>query len=476
MRDQAFADIDITGLTADSREVRPGYLFAAMPGFNQDGAAFIDDALANGAAALLVHSSVPTDRFEIPVLVDPMPRHRFANLAAKFYGAQPDTIVAVTGTSGKSSIVGFARQIWQAMGIKAGSLGTLGAQAQDYYVKVPHTTPEPATLHRLLRELRGLGVNHLALEASSHGIDQCRLDGVQIAAAVFTNLSRDHLDYHPDARSYFAAKRRLFSELLPEGGLAVINAGSDYADDLVGLCRQRGIRVLRYGDMSADVGCRQLQRQAGGQLIALKAGGEEAEVFLPLVGDFQAENVMAALAIAIGLGADPKTAIGALARLKGTPGRLELVAERRSGGRIYVDYAHKPEAIGVALQALRPFTEGRLIIVFGCGGDRDPGKRPMMAAAAKANADLVIVTDDNPRTEDPAEIRRQALTGAPDGREIGDRADAIRTACGMLESGDVLLIAGKGHETGQEIHGVQHPFDDAVEARAAIEALDGGVA
>ncbi len=478
MHETALGDIEITGLTADSREVRPGFLFAALPGFRQDGADFIADAVARGAAAVLISPGVDVGGISVPCVVDKLPRRRLAKLAARFYPEQPDTVVAVTGTSGKSSVVGFLRQIWSALGLRAGSLGTLGAVAEALDEKIAHTTPEPVTLHRLLRDLSQRGVDHLAVEASSHGIDQARLDAIRLAGAIFTNLSRDHLDYHADADDYFRAKHRLFDELLPADGLAVLNIASEFTAELVATGRRRNHRLLTYGIRSAsempDIGCRLLERRGEGQLIEVHAQGELAQVFLPLVGDFQAENVMAALAAAVGLGADTKAVLAALPKLAGTRGRLELVGARENGARVYVDYAHKPEAIEIACRALRPFTEGRLIIVFGCGGDRDRGKRPMMARAAVRAADLVIVTDDNPRSEDASEIRRQTLVGAPEASEIGDRAEAIASACGMLQTGDVLLVAGKGHETGQQVGNKILPFDDAEQVRSALAALDGG--
>ncbi len=475
-RDKALSDIEITGLTADSREVKPGFLFAAMPGNELDGATFIPDALSRGAAALLVASDVDISNFEVPCITDATPRRRFAELAASYYQRQPETIVAVTGTSGKSSIVGFIRQIWRAQGINAGSIGTLGAIAEKYYEKAPHTTPEPATLHHLLNQMAEHGVDHLALEASSHGIDQARLDGVRIKAALFTNLSRDHLDYHHDTEDYFSAKAQLFDRLLPEGGCAIANIDSGYAEQLHSIAQARRHRWLTYGRMGKDkpdVGFEVLDRRPNGQLLWVDVLGEKRELLLPLVGEFQAENVMAAVAAVVALGLKPVVALDSLKTISGTKGRLELVAMRMNGGRIYVDYAHKPEAIRTALAALRPFTKGRLIIVFGCGGDRDQGKRPLMAKAAAKGSDFVIVTDDNPRSEDASKIRRQTLIGAPKAQEIGDRGDAIRTACRMLGADDVLLIAGKGHETGQEIAGRILPFDDAAQVRLAIQEIDG---
>jgi UDP-N-acetylmuramoyl-L-alanyl-D-glutamate--2,6-diaminopimelate ligase len=478
MQDRALSDIEITGLTADSRDVKPGFLFAAMPGTQQDGAQFIPDAIANGAAAVLVSSNVDTSDISVPCIVDAEPRHRFAELAANYYGAQPETVIAVTGTSGKSSIVGFIRQIWLALGVNGGSLGTLGAVAREFEVKGLHTTPEPAALHNVLKQFSDNGVDHLALEASSHGIDQARLDGVALKAALFTNLSRDHLDYHKDWEDYFAAKAQLFDRLLPGDGIAIINRDSEYADRLLAIAAKRGQHAVTYGRLSdegikPDFGYEVLDRRSDGQLLWIDAMGEKRELLLPLVGEFQAENVIAALAAVISLGGDPRLTLDTLKRLEGAKGRLELVATTFGDAHIYVDYAHKPEAIATALKALRPFCENRLIIVFGCGGDRDQGKRPLMAVAALEGADFVIVTDDNPRSEDPALIRQQTLAGAPDAQEIADRGEAIYQATAMLKTGDILLIAGKGHESGQEIAGNILPFNDGEEAQRAVRIIDG---
>jgi len=478
IQDIALSEIEITGLTADSRDVKPGFLFAAIPGIQQDGAKFIPDAIAKGAAALLVSKDVDINAIDVPCIVDARPRQRFAELAADYYASQPETVVAVTGTSGKSSIVGFIRQIWQAMGISGGSLGTLGAVSKDFKVKGLHTTPEPAALHRVLKDMADHGVDHLALEASSHGIDQARLDGVRLKAALFTNLSRDHLDYHNNWEEYFAVKAELFDRLLPGNGLAIVNLDSEFAERLISIAQRRGQQLLTYGRLresgsNPDFGYEILERRNDGQSLWIEAAGNKQKLLLPLVGEFQAENAVAALAAVVGLGGDTRLALNALLTLEGAKGRLELVASTRNGARIYVDYAHKPEAIATVLRALRPFCENRLLIVFGCGGDRDQGKRPLMARAAKDGADLVIITDDNPRSEEPAMIRRQTLVGAPDAMEIADRREAICRATAMLRSGDILLIAGKGHESGQEIAGEILPFNDGDEALRAVQLIDG---
>jgi len=467
-------DSEIRGLSADSREVGPGFLFAALPGTVSDGADFVDDALSRGAAAVLARTGRIRRQLTVPLLEDPEPRRSFALCAARFYAGRPATIAAVTGTSGKTSVTDFTRQIWTRMGYQAGSLGTLGVISPDATEALAHTTPEPVTLHRALRRLAEAGVDRLALEASSHGLDQHRLDGVRLSAAAFTNLSRDHLDYHTDADAYFRAKQLLFDTVLPADGVAVLPLASEHGLALQRLCRQRGQRVLTYGAGDADIELVGRAARTGGQRLSLRIDSHEAELGLPLIGAFQAENVLCALGLVLACGSDAAAACAAAQDLIGVRGRLELVAQTPAGGRIYVDYSHKPDALRKALEALRLHTRRRLVVIFGCGGDRDPGKRPEMGRIAAELADHVIVTDDNPRSEDPAEIRRQALAGCPGGSEIGDRAEAIREGVRQLADGDVLLIAGKGHEQGQRVGDELRPFDDASAARAAVEAVDGG--
>jgi UDP-N-acetylmuramoyl-L-alanyl-D-glutamate--2,6-diaminopimelate ligase len=467
-------DIEITGLTADSRAVRPGYLFAALRGSAFDGTAFIGDAVARGAAAVLMAPNPELADPGVPVILDPRPRHALSLCAARFYGEQPETIAAVTGTSGKTSVAEFTRQIWAAMRLPAASLGTLGVIAPDSYVKLAHTSPDPVRLHAELRRIAREGVGYLALEASSHGLDQDRLDGVRLRAAAFTNLSRDHLDYHPDTESYFAAKARLFADLLPATGVAVLPATDGYGRRLGEICQARGTRVMTYGAGDADIALRDRRPHAGGQVVRIAAAGHEIETDLPLIGAFQTDNVMCALGLVLACGGAVDAALAALAHLTGVPGRLQHVADAPSGGAVYVDYAHKPDALKNALEALRPHARGRLIVLVGCGGDRDRGKRPEMGRIAAMLADDVIITDDNPRSEAPAAIRRAMLEGCPQAREIGDRGEAIRAGVAMLDTGDVLLLAGKGHEQGQEIAGEVYPFDDAEQARAAVAALAGG--
>jgi UDP-N-acetylmuramoyl-L-alanyl-D-glutamate--2,6-diaminopimelate ligase len=466
-------DVTISGLTADSRAVRPGFLFAALPGTRADGRAFIPAAVAAGAVAVLVPEGsdvqVPP---EVVVVPDVNPRRRFALMASAFHGAQPRVMAAVTGTNGKTSTADFFRQIMARLGERAAAIGTLGIVAPGWDNSGGLTTPDPAGLHADLARLAGMGITHACMEASSHGLDQHRLDGVKLAAAAFTNLTRDHLDYHADMEAYASAKLRLFAEVLPEGATAVVNADSDLAPHVVELCAKRGIKVLGYGRDARDLRLIAARPTAFGQDLELEALGRTVTLRLPLAGRFQADNALAALGLAIACGANPGAALDALEHLDGVPGRLQKVAERRNGAAIYVDYAHTPDALETVLKALRPHAARRLVAVFGCGGDRDPGKRPMMGAIGCRLADAMVVTDDNPRSEDPAAIRAQVRGACPAGIEIGDRRDAIRAAVAGLQKGDVLVIAGKGHEKGQVIGGRVLPFDDSEEAREAARLAD----
>ena len=468
------SDMEITGLTADSRRVAPGYLFAALAGSNEDGRRFIPEALAKGAVAVLAKTGTSlapaTQRAPgktVHLITDDNPRRRLALLAAKFYGAQPAFVAAVTGTNGKTSVVDFCRQIWLKQGNPAASLGTLGLIPEMAGAPKALTTPDPVELHRLLAELSGSGIQHLALEASSHGLDQYRLDGIEIKAAAFTNLSRDHLDYHGAFDAYLAAKARLFKELLWSGGTAVLNADAPEFHDLRGCCDARGIRVWGYGHKGRELQLIDQQMAPEGQRIRFQAFGKALDVELGLVGSFQAANVLAALGLALAGEVPLDAAVAALAELRGVPGRAEFVAKSQTGGAVYVDYAHTPDALGTILQAVRPHTQGHLWVVFGCGGDRDRGKRPEMGALAARYADRVIVTDDNPRNEDPASIRAEVLAAAPDAEEFKDRGEAIAFAMAKLRPGDVLVIAGKGHESGQIVGEHVLPFDDRDVARAA---------
>jgi UDP-N-acetylmuramoyl-L-alanyl-D-glutamate--2,6-diaminopimelate ligase len=463
-------DVEIRGLSADSRRVEPGFLFAALPGAHTDGRHFIEAAIAKGAVAVLAPEGTPVPD-SVAYLADRNPRRRLALLAARFYGRQPKTIAAVTGTSGKTSTAEFARQIWSLLGHKAASLGTLGLVAPERSEYLPLTTLDPVDLHRRLAALSAAGVEHLALEASSHGLDQYRLDGVTVSAAAFTNLSRDHLDYHADMAAYLAAKRRLFTELLMPNGTAVLNADAPEFELLAESMDARGHPVIAYGQAGKNLRLVGQRPEADGQRLTLEAFGRRQDLFFPVAGSFQAPNLLAALGLVIACGEDPEAALGTVARLKGVHGRIERVARLPSGAAVYVDYAHKPGALEAVLRALRPHARGKLVVVFGCGGDRDRGKRPVMGAIATGLADRVIVTDDNPRSEDPAAIRREIMVAAEGATEIGDRRQAIREAVRALGPGDLLVIAGKGHETGQILGSRTLPFDDSEEARAAVEAL-----
>jgi UDP-N-acetylmuramoyl-L-alanyl-D-glutamate--2,6-diaminopimelate ligase len=467
------ADPEITGVTADSRAVKHGYLFAALPGAKLDGAAFVKDAIAKGAVAVLGGESVRAHTGATATIVDLNPRKRLAEIAARYYVRQPRTIVAVTGTNGKTSIASFVRQIWTLLGYKAASFGTVGVVSPLGTKPLAHTTPDPVEIHRLLAELVDEGVDHVAFEASSHGLAQYRVDGVKLMAAAFTNLTRDHLDYHETVEAYQQAKLRLFSEVLPADGVAVINGDSPSAPAFAQAAQTRGQRLIMVGETGGDLHILRREPKADGQALSVRWEGRTYNVALPLAGGFQVSNALVAAGLVLGLGADPAAVFDALAKLKGAPGRLEKIGISAAGVPIYVDYAHTPDAVETVLKALRPHTEGRLWIVFGCGGDRDPGKRPLMGAAAKAYADRVIVTDDNPRTEDAGQIRRAALQGAVGAEEIGDRAMAIDAAVARAERGDVVVIAGKGHEPGQIVGREVKPFNDADEARAAIARTKG---
>ena len=467
-----------SGIAADSREVKPGFLFAALPGTKTDGARFIADAIGRGAVAVLgVPEAAEDVRGKgIAFIADANPRRRLALMAAEFFGAQPKTIAAVTGTNGKTSVAAFLRQIWTRLGRQAASLGTLGIDAPSGHVALGHTTPDPVVLHAQLAKLKTEGVDHLAMEASSHGLDQYRLDGVRVSAAAFTNITRDHMDYHPDFAHYFSAKLRLFSELLTQGGIAVVNGDTPQARDVAAAAARRQARILTIGKQGDFIRLAAHGPHKSGQEIALRHEGKNYTVDLPLAGAFQLSNALVAAALAIGLGETPAKVFAALERLKGAPGRMELVAYAKSGAPIYVDYAHTPDAMETVLRALRPHVKGRLSIVFGCGGDRDRGKRPLMGEAACKLADIAIVTDDNPRSEDPSAIRKEILAGCPTAREIGGRKEAIRAGIEMLEADDALILAGKGHEEGQIIGDKILPFSDRSEAVGIATALGGRAA
>ena len=458
----------VTGITADSRQVKPGYVFVAVPGTKADGSRFINDAVAKGAAAVVVaeDAEIPGG-LKIPVLLTAEPRRALAMIAARYFGAQPSTVVAVTGTSGKTSVAEFTRQIFARCGRSSASLGTIGVIKPSGAICGSLTTPDPVTLHETVAGLVREGVTHLAMEASSHGLDQFRLDGVRLTAGAFTNIGRDHLDYHPTAGHYFEAKMRLFSELLQTGQPVVINTDGAGADDVIAVARERGLKVLTVGTKGDALRLDRVERDGFAQRLTLTCEGREHLVLLPLVGTYQVENALVAAGLALAVGENAGAVIQAIEKLSGVTGRLEIVGEK-NGGLAVVDYAHKPEALIAALEACRPFVSGKLICVFGCGGDRDRGKRPIMGGIAAERADVVIVTDDNPRTEVAASIRAEILANAPGAREIGDRAEAIGTAVAMMGPGDVVLVAGKGHETGQIVGKDVLPFSDHGVLRAAM--------
>ena len=456
-------DPDITGLTADSRAVKHGYLFAALKGEHSDGVQYIPQAEENGAAAILAASTVPTS---LPIVIDAEPRRKLASMAAAFFPRQPETIIGITGTNGKTSTARFASQLLQLCGRKAGSLGTLGAVANGFDRQLGFTTPEPVALHETLNEMTNHGVTHLAMEVSSHGLAQYRADGVRFAVAAFTNITQDHLDFHDGFDDYREAKMRLFSTLLGENGTAVINADGEGAVEFAEAARSRGIRVIATGAHGDDIKLKSASPTPTGIEMQMSAFGADYDITLPLTGLFQAENALLAAGIVIACGENAADVIPLLEKLHAVPGRMQLAATT-NGGAVYVDYAHTPDAIETALRAIRPHAAARVVAVIGAGGDRDKGKRPLMGKAASEYADIVIVTDDNPRTEDPAEIRAGVLAGCEKALEIGDRGKAIATGVAMLEPGDVLIIAGKGHETGQVVGAETLPFDDAAIAQQA---------
>ncbi len=462
----------ITGVTADSRAVRPGFLFAALPGGRHDGRAFIADAVAAGAAAILsvAGTAWPDDVPRRALLTDAQPRRILAQIAATLAGAQPSTTIAVTGTNGKTSTACFIHQIWQMSGTKSASLGTLGVDAPGFPAGPGLTTPDPVALAEILAALAKAGIDHAAMEASSHGLDQFRLDGVRLAAAGFTNLTRDHLDYHGTEATYRTAKLRLFAELLPRGAPAVVNADMDSATltALREIACARGLDLREVGESGTAIRLLRATPRPHGQVLALSlAGGVVREIEIALPGRFQADNALLAAALAEATGT--ADALAALPRLAGVRGRMELAARLPNGAAIYVDYAHTPDALERLLMALRPHTTGKLVLVFGAGGDRDRGKRPLMGAIAARLAERAIITDDNPRGEHPAAIRAAIAAACPDALVIGDRAQAIAAGLHLLGPGDVMVVAGKGHEQGQMIGAVTVPFDDA----AVIRQLTG---
>lgn len=466
--DAPAGDLVVSGLAVDSRAVKPGDLFFALAGSKTDGSRFVTQAIAAGAVAVAgdhKHIGLP-----VPYVITPNPRRALALAAARLYPAQPAVIAAITGTSGKTSVASFAREIWFRLGHQAASIGTIGLVSPKRTVYGSLTTPDPISLHRELDAITAEGVTHLAVEASSHGLDQYRLDGIRIAAGGFTNLSRDHMDYHPDIAHYLGAKLRLFLELIVDDGVAVIAADHEHSAQVIHAAQSRHLRLITIGrNANGADAIRLVDATIDGfaQKLTIEHQGRSYDIKLPLVGEFQIENALVAAGLVIGTGGDADAVFASLEYLEGAKGRLEQVGER-NGAPVFVDYAHKPDALAKALQALRPYASRKLVVVFGAGGDRDTGKRPLMGAIAIENADSVIVTDDNPRSEDPAKIRSAILAEAPGAQEIGDRAEAIRAAIAALQPGDALLIAGKGHETGQIIGDRVMPFSDHETAAAAL--------
>jgi UDP-N-acetylmuramoyl-L-alanyl-D-glutamate--2,6-diaminopimelate ligase len=467
--DTRTAALEIGGVTADSRAVKRGDLFVAVPGTKADGMGFAVQAAQAGAAAIVgeraAQAPLPNGAAFVQVANS---RKALSIAAAHFYRKQPKVIAAVTGTSGKTSVAAFTRQIWAALGYEAASLGTIGVVTPKKEIYGSLTTPDPVGLHKTLAELADEGVTHLAMEASSHGLDQHRLDGVRVAAAGFTNLSRDHLDYHPSVEAYLEAKLRLFEALVVEGGGAVIDVDHEHSDTVVAAAKKRGLKLITVGRKGEGIRLVETAIDGFAQRLTLVHAGKTYSLKLPLVGGFQVENALVSAGLVIATGGEPGAVFATLSELKGAKGRLDLVGER-NGAPIFVDYAHKPDALEKALAALRPYVKRKLVVVFGAGGNRDAGKRPIMGAIAAQNADRVIITDDNPRNEKPETIRAAILAAAPGATEIGDRREAIRKSIAALEPGDVLLIAGKGHESGQIIGDQVLEFSDHHEVEAALQ-------
>lgn len=470
------AGLDITSVVSDSRKVKQGALFVAVRGTQEDGSIYAMDAVAQGAVAVVMDEQ---EKIALPKSITVVrvnnTRLAVAKMASAFYTPQPAHIAVVTGTDGKTSTAEFFRQLWQMSYKKAASIGTLGVMGPTGALPYPalNTTPDPVQMHMTLNELAKEGYAHVAIEGSSHGLHQYRLDGLRIRAAAFTNLTRDHLDYHGSLDAYFDAKRRLFSELLDEKSVAVLNADDVRFESLSKTCAERKLRTIRYGLAGNELRIKKISSTLEGLAVQAELLGKSHHFMLQMVGKFQVMNALAALGLYIGCGGDMEEALKHLPHLQNVPGRLEKVATHQSGAPIFVDYAHTPAALANVLSILRPNVKGKLVVVFGCGGDRDKGKRPQMGKVASDIADRVIVTDDNPRSEVPASIRAEVLRGATHGEEIGDRAEAIATAVKSLKNGDALVIAGKGHEKTQTIAGKTLPFDDAEAARYAVRLCNG---
>ena len=462
------SDAEVAGLTCDSREVKPGYVFAALPGTVADGREFIESALEKGAGAVLSTGAID---LPVPYMASDEPRLDYAKMAAKLYSGQPKTLVAMTGTNGKSSTVEFLRQIWAHAGQPAACFGTLGVQAPNGYRPLTHTTPDAVALHKTLLELTNEGVTHAAMEASSHGLDQYRLDAVEITASGFTNLTQDHFDYHSDAEDYFMAKARLFTELTPANAPVVINTNDEYGQRLVKMCEERGQNVMQVGWTGQDIRIDEVMPRASSQIITLVVKGDRHKIELPLAGEFQVLNAVSALGLALVTGVDKKVALHALENLHGVAGRMERAGQTKDGAPIFVDFAHTEDGLDKLLRSVRPHTMGKIIVAFGCGGDRDPDKRPKMGKVAAKLADDIIVTDDNPRTEKAALIRQAVLKGCPEATEVGDRAAAIREGIRRLGSQDCLVIAGKGHEQGQIVGTKVIPFSDVEQVKLALKEV-----
>lgn len=464
----AQAAVRVAGVAADSRVVEKDDVFVALSGSKTDGSTFARQAVQKGAGAVIAGAGAQIDIRDVPVIRVDNPRHVLAMMAARLNAPQPATIVAVTGTAGKTSVASFARQIFTHAALAAASIGTTGVDAPNFKIDGSLTTPDPVALHKMLQKLAQAGVAHVALEASSHGLDQHRLDGVVLAAGGFTNLGRDHLDYHPTVDDYFAAKMRLFTERLSAGQPAVIFADDAFSDRAIDVAQNAGLSVLTVGRKGDFIALKRVEHERHRQIAEVVHAGQTRRIELPLAGDFQIANALVAAGLAISVGVAAEQVFDALENLTGASGRLELVGSKHNGAPVYVDYAHKPEALEQVLQSVRPFTTGRVCVVFGCGGDRDPGKRAIMGDVAVRNADRVYVTDDNPRSEDPAAIRAAIMQAATGAIEIGDRRAAIVAAVNDLAKGDTLIVAGKGHETGQTTNGVTSHFSDHEEVRAAL--------
>ncbi len=478
---QGGASAVVTGLAVDSREVKDGTLFFALPGANVHGASFIQYALRMGATAVLTDATgaqiakADLDASNAALIIAEDPRGALAQTASLWFGAHPETVIAVTGTNGKTSVSTFARQIWIEMDQNAVNLGTTGVEGAWTH-PLKHTTPEPITLHSALAQAKAAGVTHVAMEASSHGLDQRRLDGVVLSAAGFSNFTQDHLDYHKTFEAYFDAKMGLFTRLLPDDGVAVINIDDPKGADVVKIAESRGLEIITVGKHE-DARLKLVGQRfdATGQEILFDWQRGRFSARLNLIGGFQADNVLLAAGLCIASGSDAEEVFDTLPYLTTVRGRMQHAATRKNGGSVFVDYAHTPDAVATALKAMRPHVMGKLVAIIGAGGDRDAGKRPLMGAAAAEHADVVFVTDDNPRSEDPATIRAAVMAGCPDAIEVGDRAEAILRGVDALSAGDALLIAGKGHETGQTIGDDVLPFDDVEQASVVVSALDGDI-